>query len=202
MSNASKVLSVTEKSTKALISATTGLGKILADLEVNVQLNEEVIESVYIQQAKLDSLGDQTLLEARKQTVELDLLVKENESDVLQCLLNKLDLAQITNTKLDELYVSLKVLQNGNTAELDKAVSQAVNADKARSSAVLANTVSEHKVTTATLIADAKALSNEIVFLKRSIDTLEVNAEEERKARIAIAESDAKKAGITFNNGK
>ena len=74
--------------------------------------------------------------------------------------------------------------------------------DKAKSEAELAKAVSAHLVESATLKADATALANEIVFLKRSITTLEANATSERQARVDIAASSAKQQAVQISTGK
>lgn len=202
MSQEVKALTATAKATKALLASSASLAKICNDLNVNVLANEQVLESIAEGQVKLDSLSAETAIAVRNQAVELELQVKENEAGVLDKLLSDRDLAKITVDEVAELRKTNLDLQADNMDAISKAVAIAVSSTKSKAETELANAVSEHKVESATLEANAVALGNEIAFLKRSISTLEENAKSERQARVDIAASEANKAGVVVNSGK
>jgi hypothetical protein len=202
MSQVKKVLTATEKATKALTGVSATIMKQMTDLQVSIITNENIQEEVVLAQIKLENITNETDLAVRNQAVDLGLRVREDENKVLDGLLDSRKLAHITKDEAASMAKQIATLTQGNDNELTKAVAVAVAQAQSFANTKLAQANSTHAVETATLKANASALTNEISFLKASIKSLEASAVSEREARVSMAESASKASGVTVNSGK
>ena len=196
------VLSNTEKATKALIAAQTGLSKAVDLFAANALENEAVLESVAVAKQELEAIGEETDIAVRKAKIDLDLRTQENEDAVLTGLLGDRGLVSIAEDELTDLQSRASNADFDNKAEVAKAVKAAVATATQEAKIAATQVDAAHAVESANLTANTTALQNEIAFLKRSIATLEENAKAEREARVQEAEARAKATGVTVNTSK
>lgn len=192
-------VTVLSQANKALSKTATDLNKVMTNLVGLVETSANVAETIELQQAELDNLEQRMSDDFRGATAELDIKVLENERSVLDTLLEKFSLADITKSDLRLIKISLDEACEDNAATIEKAVAAASSLLHAKHGGELSTLKSDHKVAVAEKDANVNSLGVQITFLEKTIVTLEATIVSEREARVRIAEAEAKKAGLTVN---
>ncbi|EBF7254718.1 hypothetical protein B9M32_25525, partial [Salmonella enterica] len=99
MSEVKKVISLTERSTKAMVKAAGDMAKVATELNTLSQTSVTLAEEIEYRQAELAGLDSQFASKEREKAAELRLKVIENEDGVLADLMKKRGLASISNVE-------------------------------------------------------------------------------------------------------
>jgi len=202
MSEVKKVITVADKSTKALVTASAGLAKVVAELGL---LSESVIvlsQDIEFKQGQLDLVEENTKVAVRKAKAELELRITENEDKVLAELMAKRGYAVITTKEVNALQGELNAARKDNSVEITKAVDVAVTEANREAELTALTAESDHKVKMATVNATNESLRGKVTHLESTVASLENTIKAERDARISIAASEAARQGVVVNNGK
>lgn len=202
MSEVKKVITVADRSTKALNTAATGLVKITQDLSAIAEQAVSLATDIEYKQNDLDNLNQQFDTKFREASAELKLKVIEDEDKVLGTLLKSRSLVTIDPKELSTLRSDLAVAQDSNEDALAEAKSagerSAAIAFNAQKSAIESN----HRVAIAQFEANEKSFEQRIAFLEEQNKDLKGQITAERETRLEIARADAQRQGVTVNNGK
>ncbi|UOX40265.1 hypothetical protein [Vibrio phage PhiImVa-1] len=181
-----KVLSATDKSSKALLAAA-------GSVEAAIKLAQETLPALLVEienkQSDLNAIESETKEKVRKAKVELSLQVEENERKVLENLMKKFGLAEITVEAVSQLRSDLEAAVASNEAEVKKAVAIAVSQAESAHKAEIARLESEHAVAVANKNAAIEAKDMQLEFQARTISSLEATITAEREARVKEAEA-------------
>lgn len=192
----------TDRSTKAIVTAATGLGKVVAELQTLANASEQVAQEIQFRQNELDGINaefDQKFAEAQ---AGLKIKVLGNEDKVLGDLLKARGLVSIDPTEVQTLRDELYNAQTGNSQAIEDAVSQAQSNAARELNARLATQTAEHKVQIAELNANAGAKDQKITFLESQVAELRKQIDAERETRLAIAQAESGRQGVVVNAGK
>ncbi len=202
MSEVKKVITVADRSTKALNTAATGLVKITQDLAAIADQAVSLATDIEYKQNDLDNLNQQFDTKFREASAELKLKVIEDEDKVLGTLLKSRSLVTIDPKELATLRSDLAVAQDSNEDALAEAKAagerSAAIAFNAQKSAIESN----HRVAIAQFEANEKSFEQRIAFLEEQNKDLKGQITAERETRLEIARADAQRQGVTVNNGK
>ena len=195
-----KVLTVVDRSTKALLAAASGLNDVVSEAQKATVLLTGLATDIEFSQNRLDSIDaeyaeKQKVLEAevanksRSLQADLALQVKENKQKVLGVLQSELGLANISKVDLDDLKKDLEYAQREIEKEISEAVSVAEAKVIAKYQQELSARVSEHKVEIAQYQANATAQQSQIEVLKNTITDLRAQQDKDREAQVEIAKA-------------
>lgn len=202
MSDVKNFVSVTDRSTKAILSASGSLGKVVAELQTLAGSADTISQEIQFRQGELDIINgqyDQKLAEAQ---ADLRIKVLNNEDKVLETLLKARGLVTVVPAELSQLRTDLAVAQDATEDAVNSAVNAArTEGDRALRSA-LANQEANHKVAIATLEANSSAKDQKITFLTEQVEELRKTVTAERETRLEIAKADSQRQGVVVNNGK
>ncbi len=187
-----KILSVTDKSVKALVAAVTNLNKTAVELSQLTDVTFEVATLVQEGQAKLDNIAEETEMAVRKAAAELKMQILENEETVLAGLMKSRHLATITHNTVMDMQNEINDLKADNAAAILKAVKSAVAVANAESEKTQAASEATSAITVAKLEAEKVALGSEVAFMRQSIADLKGQIDAERKARVEVAQAATK----------
>ena len=201
MSETKKVITVADRSTKALVVATAGLAKIAGDLQALAQSSVLLGDEIEFKQSQLGDIQNQIDSQFREQTADLRLRVLENEEQVLNELLQARGLVRLSNEGLLELKSDLAAAVLDNEAEVKRAVDAAVSSTTAGFRQQLLQKESDHRVAIAELNANSAAKDNRIEFLEKQNESLQESIKAERDTRLEIAKADAGRQGVVVNAG-
>ena len=157
MSDTKTFISVTDRSTKAIVTAVGNLSKVSAELQTLASASEQIAEEIQFRQADLNNINaefDQKFAEAQ---AALKIKVLGNEDKVLGDLLKARGLVSIDPTEVQTLRDELYNAQTGNSQAIEDAVSQAQSSAARELNARLAAQTADHKVQIAELNANAGA---------------------------------------------
>lgn len=202
MSEVKKVITVADRSTKALNTAATGLVKVAQDLAGLAEQAVSLATDIEYKQNDLDNLSQQFDTKFREQTAELKLKVVEDEDKVLASLLKARGLVTIAPNELNTLRSDLAVALDSNEDALAEAKAAGERSAAISYNAQKAAIESGHKVAIAEYQANEKASNQRIAFLETQIVDLKGQITAEREARITIAQAESQRQGVTVNNGK
>lgn len=203
MSNAPHVIAtVLEKSTKTLGSQIGQLEKLLAEAKDVHTAVEGAVEEVQTLENQRAALAQNLEQETRAHAADLQIRRKENESGLLQTLMEARGLAVVTN----EALMQLQAAAARNADELASAVKAAETKGYSQASAIgnakLGEMQAAHSVATAKLEAAVESSSERVSFLQCQVAELQSQVKADRDARIAIAASEAGRQGVVINQGK
>ena len=202
MSDVKNFVSVTDRSTKAIATATGNLAKVVAELNTLASSSEQIAEVIQLRQGELNNINadfDQKFAEAQ---AGLKIKVLGNEDKVLGDLLKARGLVSIDPTEVQTLRDELYNAQTGNSQAIEDAVSQAQSNAARELNARLATQTAEHKVQIAELNANAGAKDQKITFLESQVAELRKQIDAERETRLAIAQAESGRQGVVVNAGK
>ena len=195
-----KVLTVVDRSTKALLAAAAGLNDVVSQAQQATALLTGLATDIEFSQNRLDSIDaeyaeKQKVLEAeianksRSLQADLALQVKENKQKVLGVLQSELGLANISKVDLDDLKKDLEYAQREIDKEISEAVSVAESKVIAKYQQELSARIAEHKVEIAQYQANATAQQSQIDVLKSTIADLRAQQDKDREAQVEIAKA-------------
>ena len=195
-----KVLTVVDRSTKALLASAAGLNDVVSQAQQATGLLTGLATDIEFSQNRLDSIDaeyaeKQKVLEAeianksRSLQADLALQVKENKQKVLGVLQSELGLANISKVDLDDLKKDLEYAQREIDKEISEAVSVAESKVIAKYQQELNARIAEHKVEIAQYQANATAQQSQIDVLKNTIADLRAQQDKDREAQVEIAKA-------------
>ena len=202
MSEVKKVITVADRSTKALVVAIAGLGKITSDLSALGDITVKLADEIEFKQSQLDNLDVEFDNKFREASAELRLRIKEDESGVLKQLLTQFDLAYITGDALQTLQSDLAQASEDYSAELANAESSGFRKGAAEFQAKLKEAESAHRINVAELTAKSNAKDDKITMLEAQVAQLQSDIKSERETRLAIAQAEAGRQGVVVNTSK
>lgn len=202
MSEVKKVISLTERSTKAMVKAAGDMAKVATELNTLSQTSVTLAEEIEYRQAELAALDSQFASKEREKAAELRLKVIENEDGVLADLMKKRGLASISNVELTQLKRDLENALDNNEEAVNAAREAGYSAAASKFTAEVNQLKSDHRVEMAELNASSAAKDSRIEFLESQVAQLQGELKAERETRLKIAEADSRRQGVVVNAGK
>jgi len=202
MSEVKKVITVSDRSTKALVVAIAGLGKITSDLSALGDITVKLADDIEFKQSQLDHLDIEFENKFREASAELRLRVKEDSRAVLDELLANFDMGSISTSALEDLVRQVRTLQADYTAELADAEQTGFRKGAAEFQAKMKEADSLHKISTAELTAKSNAKDDKIKMYESQVQQLQADLKAERETRLAIAQAESGRQGVVVNAGK
>ena len=202
MSEVKKVITVAERSTKALVKVVADSQKVLAELASMADSNVILAEEIEFKQGQLADIENQIASTEREAKAQLRLRVIENEDKVLADLMKARGYAVITFSDLDSLNSDLVVAKTDNDFAVSEAREAGYQAAAAKFGAENRELASQHKVELAEFKAQAVAKNQRISDLEAQVSELRGQITAERETRLEIAKADAGRAGVVVNAGK
>lgn len=202
MSETKKVITVADRSTKALVVATTGLAKIASDLSALSESTVKLADDIEFKQSQLDNLNVEFDNKFRESAAQLRLRVLEDEDGVLIDLLQNRGLAHVKVTVLNELESNLETALADNSQAIAEAEANGFRKGAAEFQQKLKDTEAAHRIQTAELTAKSNAKDDRIALLLEQLEEARGQIKAERETRLAIAEADSKRQGVVLNTGK
>lgn len=202
MSEVKKVITVADRSTKALVVAIAGLGKITSDLSALGDITVKLADEIEFKQSQLDNLDIEFDNKFREASAELRLRIKEDENGVLKQLLSQFGLAYITNDALQILQNDLAQANEDYSGMMADAESSGFRKGAAEFQAKLKEAESAHRINVAELTAKSNAKDDKIKMLEAQVAQLQSDIKSERETRLAIAQAEAGRQGVVVNTSK
>lgn len=202
MSETKKVITVADRSTKALVVATTGLAKIASDLSALSESTVKLADDIEFKQSQLDNLNVEFDNKFRESAAQLRLRVLEDEDGVLINLLQNRGLAHVKVTVLNELESNLETALADNSQAVAEAEANGFRKGAAEFQQKLKDAEAAHRIQTAELTAKSNAKDDRITLLIEQLEEARGQIKAERETRLAIAEADSKRQGVVLNTGK
>ncbi|QSJ04037.1 hypothetical protein KNV79_gp61 [Salmonella phage vB_SalP_TR2] len=202
MSEVKKVITVADRSTKALVVAIAGLGKITSDLSALGDITVKLADEIEFKQSQLDNLDIEFDNKFREASAELRLRIKEDENGVLKQLLSQFGLAYITNDALQTLQNDLAQANEDYSGMIADAESAGFRKGAAEFQAKLKEAESAHRINVAELTAKSNAKDDKIKMLEAQVAQLQSDIKSERETRLAIAQAEAGRQGVVVNTSK
>jgi len=202
MSDVKNFVSVTDRSTKAIVTASNGLGKVVAELQALANSSAQIAEEIQLRQGELNNINadfDQKFAEAQ---AGLKIKVLGNEDKVLADLLKARGLVTIDPSELQTLRDDLYTVQQSNEQAVADAVAAAERNGQTALRAALATQEANHKVAIATLEANSSAKDDRISMLTEQLEAARGDLKAERETRLAIAQAESQRQGVVVNAGK
>lgn len=189
MTELKKAMTTTDKSTKALVTAATNLGKVAGDLQTLAETSASLVTDIELKQGELQALSATYSDEERKAKAELNIKVLENEEAVLMSLLKKRGLANISTADVKALEDQLAKAKADQTKEISEAVAAEASRLNAKHDAEMTKVDADHSVETATLKAQIDSLGSKVEHLTTSLSTAQTMLDNERIARVETAKA-------------
>ncbi|QEA03323.1 hypothetical protein HYP97_gp06 [Klebsiella phage KpCHEMY26] len=202
MSETKKVITVADRSTKALVVATTGLAKIASDLSALSESTVKLADDIEFKQSQLDNLNVEFDNKFRESAAQLRLRVLEDEDGVLIDLLQSRGLAHVKVSVLNELESNLETALADNSQAVAEAEANGFRKGAAEFQQKLKDAEAAHRIQTAELTAKSNAKDDRIALLMEQLEEARGQIKAERETRLAIAEADSKRQGVVLNTGK
>lgn len=202
MSEVKKVITVSDRSTKALVVAIAGLGKIATDLQSLGDITVKLADDIEFKQSQLDNLGNEFDNKFREASAELRLRVLEDEDGVLISMLQQRGLAHITTAALRELESNLV----DATSDISEAVAEAEQTGYRKGAAQfeqkLKDADANHRIAMAELTAKSNAKDDKIALLEQQLADARAQITAERETRLEVAKAESGRQGVVVNTGK
>lgn len=202
MSETKKVITVADRSTKALVVATTGLAKIASDLSALSDSTVKLADDIEFKQSQLDNLNVEFDNKFRESAAQLRLRVLEDEDGVLIDLLKSRGLAHVKVSVLNELESNLETALADNSQAVAEAEANGFRKGAAEFQHKMKEAEAQHRIQTAELTAKSNAKDDRIALLMEQLEEARGQIKAERETRLAIAEADSKRQGVVLNTGK
>ncbi|MBD0905752.1 hypothetical protein HA444_24355 [Klebsiella grimontii] len=202
MSEVKKVITVAERSTKALVKVVTDGQKLFSELAGLANSTVTLTEEIEFKQGQLADIENQIAASERESKAQLRLRVIENEDKILAELMKARGYAAISHTDLDTLNSDLVAAKTDNDFAVSEAREAGYQAAAAKFGAENRELASQHKVELAEHKAQATAKNQRISDLEAQVAELRDQITAERDTRLEIARADAGRAGVVVNAGK
>ena len=197
-----QTITMLDRSSKTLNKAKETLLKTMQELATLIDVSENLTDDIEFKASDLAAIDKEMENKLRDAKAELVISIKENDSAVLNTLMQQRGLAEITLDKLEELELNYREASTDNKEAISDAIysteHRLITEHKHAQNALTAT----HDVATAELNASVTAKTNEVNFLKMSLQTAQDTLQAEREARVSIAASEANAAGVTVNTSK
>ena len=148
-------------------------------------------EQISVANIQLSELKTDLATQVRENAIELNIAVRENESHVLDIILETHGLVALAKTDLDTLTKRANTAERDVQAAIDNAVHNAVTAKAMDYSNRILSLARDHEVQIAQLNANSSADAKRIQQLEAQVESLEAKALIELHARIEIAKAEA-----------
>lgn len=202
MSDVKNFVSVTDRSVKAIGTASSSLTKVVAELQALAGSSEAIAQEIQFRQNELDSVNVQYDQKVAEAASDLRIRVLNNEDKVLEGLLKARGLVTIAPAELNQLKDDLSTALDATDTAVETAVSAARREGDISKHAALSSQEAGHKVAIAELTANSKAKDDRITMLTEQLEAARSDLKAERETRLAIAQADAQRQGVVVNNGK
>ncbi|QZY83033.1 hypothetical protein K7H21_28325 (plasmid) [Klebsiella sp. CTHL.F3a] len=202
MSEVKKVITVAERSTKALVKVVADGQKMFSELAGLANSTVTLTEEIEFKQGQLVDIDNQIAATEREAKAQLRLRVIENEDKVLAELMRSRDYAVISHADLDALNSDLAAAKTDNDFAVSEAREAGYQAAAAKFGAENRELASQHKVELAEHKAQATAKNQRISDLEAQVTELRDQITAERNTRLEIARADAGRQGVVVNAGK
>ena len=193
---------ILERSIKAATAAAAAVAKASAELTAMTSTAEGLTNSIEDQEAKLAELVAKNDTAFREGAAELRLRVKEDAKTVLAELMVTNGLASISDFDLAALRKQVETLLAKDDADLKTAVASAVANTKREALAAALEVDAKNRVDTASKDATIMQMKAQLDFMTQQNADLRKQIEDDRQARITIAQADAQRQGTVVNTGK
>ena len=130
-------------------------------------------EQISVANIQLSELKTDHATQVRENAIELNIAVRENESRVLNSILEKRDLVTLPRTDLYTLTKRANTAVRDVQDEIDKAVKDAVSAKSHEYTTRILNLTKDHEVAIAQLNANSSADAKRIEQLEAQVRSLE-----------------------------
>lgn len=180
--NTKVVISAAGRAVNEIFKATKAFGAAEAQFKVIQDELPSLVEQIEIKQGDLAAITEQTEISARKQKIELELRVAENEDEVLNQLLESRELEYVTKTEVRELRSELYKAQSDNKAEVAKAVESALKNERSTVAIKAAEEGASIKVEAATAKARIESLEQQLLAAQEVANDLRKQLDAEREA--------------------
>lgn len=202
MSDVKNFVSITDRSTKAIATATGNLSKVITELNVLASSSSEIAEEIQHRQNELSQINTDFDLRFAEAQADLKVKVLGNEEKVLEGLLKSRGLVTIAPAELTQVRDALTTAEAATESAVHTAVEN-VRAELNRDlHSRLGQLQSEHKVAVAELTANSKAKDDRIAMLTEQLEAARGDLKAERETRLAIAQAESNRQGVTVNTGK
>lgn len=188
MSEQTKVLTIVDKSTRAMATASSNLTKVAAEMASLTTSVVALAEDIEFKQSQLDIMDKEIDNKQRDAAAELNLRIKEDEDTVLEELMANRKYAVISIDALSLLRNQLADAEADNKEELEKTVAKAVKNAQAKWNQEKVEIISQHAVDMAEHKADIKSLNSENDTLTTANSRLTKMLDDERQARVTTAQ--------------
>ncbi|HFG0035287.1 hypothetical protein [Klebsiella pneumoniae] len=202
MSEVKKVITVAERSTKALVKVVADGQKLFSELAGLANSTVTLTEEIEFKQSQLVDIDNQIAATEREAKAQLRLRVIENEDKVLAELMRTRGYAVISHADLDALNSDLAAAKTDNDFAVSEAREAGYQAAAAKFGAENRELASQHKVELAEHKAQATAKNQRISDLEAQVTELRDQITAERNTRLEIARADAGRQGVVVNAGK
>ncbi len=202
MSEVKKIITVAERSTKALVKVVADGQKLFSDLASLAASTVTLTEEIEFKQGQLADIENQIAASERESKAQLRLRVIENEDKVLAELMRARGYAVISHVDLDALNSELVASKTDNDFAVSEAREAGYQSAAAKFGAENREMASQHKVELAEHKAQATAKNQRISDLEAQVTELRDQITAERNTRLEIARADAGRQGVVVNAGK
>lgn len=197
-----KAVSVLDRETKSLNKALAELLKVSLDMDKLVNQSADLVFNIELKSQELDAIEnsiteksaeiDKKIAEKKREAIaDLNIAVKENEKAVLTRLLTKNAMASISETDLKTLRAKLELAEQQNAEKVEQAVADCKKELTNSYQSQIANIKAQQSVETAELKSMVDSLRSRVDFLQDSNDKLQKMLDNEREARVQIAQNTA-----------
>lgn len=186
---AQKVTSVAQASAIKLAKATSGLEKVISELQSTNESYEDLVQNIELKQAELDNLDTQFKEKVREMEADLKIKQKESENQLVREVLRSNGEVSISSEELSNLRTELSSLQENFNKKVKSETEKAVAIVSNRHQSELAQKDLEHKAKTATMEAQLETTTDKLSSLNTQIEDYKSQIKEDREARIKEAQA-------------
>lgn len=194
-----KLVTAIDKSTKALITAATQLGKQQEALEGLPAMAENLGQEVLAMELKLEGLKDLVEDGARDAQAELKIRIKEDESKLLAQLMAKRGFIEVTGAEFEQLSASLERQESDHEEQMRKEVGKAQGMAESKYNQAAALAESQQKLEMAEMTAELAMLRQQNQFMIRQVEEMNGTLVAERQARVEVEKARADSQGVVVN---
>lgn len=202
MSSIKNFVTVTDRSTKALVTATTNLDKTIKELHSLSASSEALAQEIGFRQNELSQIDVEYAEKLAEAKSNLRIKTLDNEEVVLGSLLKDRGLITVEPATLDELRDSAMSARADQQDAIDSAVAEAVNKAQREMHSRIAAQEAQHRVEIAELTANSRAKDDRVEMLTEQLKAARSDLEAERNTRLAIAQAESQRQGVVVNAGK
>lgn len=194
-----KILTPVQKATKALLTATAGLEKVLTEVNDLPTIADDLDQAILIKAQEQADLTKIVTDGRRDAAADLAIAIKEDKAKVLISLMKEQDLASISHETLAALEQELQAAKSNIESKISEGIATAVKAATSEHRHEMQLLDSAHKQDTASLEARNTQLLEQNRFLTQQLEEARQARKDDQAIQVAIAEANAKSAGTVVN---